>query len=258
MLNGVFFPTGFGCALHARDSVTFAIANHHQCIRGVEVFEGIMSLPADPTAAQKISALLQQARVVIDRVLARGFFAPGPLLVTAGGSAFFEQVAFELGSVRSPDFVFILRGGCYLTHDHEMYEQTLSNPAYLPASATSLPTPLRPALEVWGYVQSRPELQLAIASFGKRDASYDLGMPKPLGWRRPALHNCTQMFDGTVTVRALNDQHAYIQLPVGHVLEVGEQIGVGISHPCTTFDKWQLLYLVDDEYNVTGGIRTFF
>ena len=127
-----------------------------------------------------------------------------------------------------------------------------------PASATSLPTPLRPAREVWGYVQSRPEPQLAIASFGKRDVSYDLGMPKPLSWRRPALHNCTQMFDGTVTVRALNDQHAYIQLPVDHVLEVGDRIGVGISHSCTTFDKWQLLYLVDDEYNVTGGIHTFF
>lgn len=35
-------------------------------------------------------------------------------------------------------------------------------------------------------------------------------------------------------------------------------VGCGISHPCTTFDKWSLLVEVDDEYNVIGGLRTFF
>jgi hypothetical protein len=28
--------------------------------------------------------------------------------------------------------------------------------------------------------------------------------------------------------------------------------------PCTTFDKWRLLYVVDDDYTVTEAIRTFF
>ena len=41
-------------------------------------------------------------------------------------------------------------------------------------------------------------------------------------------------------------------------LRVGDLVSFGISHPCTTFDKWRLLYVVDDDYTVTEAIRTFF
>ena len=47
-------------------------------------------------------------------------------------------------------------------------------------------------------------------------------------------------------------------VPADSPLQVGDMVALGISHPCTTFDKWQLIYLVDDAYNVTGAIRTFF
>ena len=40
-------------------------------------------------------------------------------------------------------------------------------------------------------------------------------------------------------------------------INVGDYIAFGISHPCTTFDKWRLLYLVDKIYNVIGGVRTY-
>jgi D-serine dehydratase len=40
--------------------------------------------------------------------------------------------------------------------------------------------------------------------------------------------------------------------------EVSELIGLGISHPCTTFDKWKLIPLVDDDYDVVDLIHTFF
>ena len=39
---------------------------------------------------------------------------------------------------------------------------------------------------------------------------------------------------------------------------VGDLVGFGVGHPCTTFDKWPLLYTVDDGYRVLAGIRTFF
>jgi D-serine dehydratase len=32
----------------------------------------------------------------------------------------------------------------------------------------------------------------------------------------------------------------------------------GISHPCTAFDKWKFIPVVDDGYNVVDGIRTYF
>ena len=35
-------------------------------------------------------------------------------------------------------------------------------------------------------------------------------------------------------------------------------VGFGIAHPCLTFDKWQLLPIVDDDYRVIDAIRTFF
>jgi D-serine dehydratase len=39
---------------------------------------------------------------------------------------------------------------------------------------------------------------------------------------------------------------------------VGDLVGCGISHPCTTFDKWPLLLGVDDDYHVRGAFNTFF
>jgi D-serine deaminase-like pyridoxal phosphate-dependent protein len=32
----------------------------------------------------------------------------------------------------------------------------------------------------------------------------------------------------------------------------------GISHPCTAFDKWPVIPVIDDGYTVTGLIRTYF
>ena len=58
----------------------------------------------------------------------------------------------------------------------------------------------------------------------------------------------------------MNDQHAYLHFPADlpDPPQVGDLIGCGISHPCTTFDKWRSLFTVDDDYRVTGAIRTFF
>ena len=61
----------------------------------------------------------------------------------------------------------------------------------------------------------------------------------------------------------MNDQHAYLRLPEEADmrvadLRVGDLVGCGISHPCTTFDKWAVLLLVDDDYNVQRAINTLF
>ena len=56
----------------------------------------------------------------------------------------------------------------------------------------------------------------------------------------------------------MNDQHTYLRVPAEADVRVGDLIGSGISHPCTTFDKWRALFTVDDSYRVTGAILTFF
>ena len=93
---------------------------------------------------------------------------------------------------------------------------------------------------------SRPEPDLALLTMGRRDVSFDQDMPVPL--RLP---------DSRVT--KLNDQHAYLRLgPTAAAVEVGSWLEFGISHPCTMFDKWQMIPVLDDDDRVVDLIRTFF
>ena len=86
----------------------------------------------------------------------------------------------------------------------------------------------------------------------------DADLPLPEQWYRPGLHRRPQPLGDDFRVIELNDHHAYLALPAESPLRVGDMVSFGISHPCTTFDKWQLLYVVDDAYTVTEAIRTFF
>jgi D-serine dehydratase len=118
------------------------------------------------------------------------------------------------------------------------------------------PTPTN-ALEVWAYVQSRPEPTKLILTVGKRDISHDIHLPVGLHWYRPGYQDIRSM-PSDHTIIGLNDQHAHMVVPADSPLQVGDMVGLGVSHPCTTFDKWQAMFIVDDDYNVVGAIRTFF
>ena len=113
-----------------------------------------------------------------------------------------------------------------------------------------------PALEIWTHVQSRPEPGLAILAFGKRDASFDVDLPVPLARIRDGASRA--QLDNAFRIVKMNDQHAYMEIPADADVRVGDLVGCGISHPCTTFDKWRWMPIVDDEYAVTGAIRTYF
>jgi len=142
----------------------------------------------------------------------------------------------------------VLRSGCYLTHDHGEY-------AAMGPDARGLGPSLRPAIELWAPVLSCPEPGLALACAGRRDVAFDQGMPLPLRLRRP---------DGTIepaselSVTRLDDQHAYVNVQPGSELAPGDLICFGISHPCTTFDKWRVIPVVDDDYHVVDAVHTFF
>ena len=165
--------------------------------------------------------------------------AAGAETVTAGGSAYPDLVAEELAAL-GPGVRKVLRSGAYVAHDHGHY-------------AHLSPFRLEPALRVWAVVIATPEPGLALLNAGKRDVSFDLDLPIPLSVLRGDV---TLAADG-LTVTALNDQHAYLRDAAGTV-EVGDWIELGISHPCTTFDRWQALPLVDADDRVTDLIRTYF
>ena len=116
------------------------------------------------------------------------------------------------------------------------------------ATGTTSPgqeVPHEPALQVWSQVVSRPEPGLAVLTMGRRDVSFDQDLPMPL-----------RLAESVVT--KLNDQHAYLRLGGADSVEVGAWLGFGISHPCTVFDKWQLIPELDADDRVVGLIRTFF
>jgi D-serine dehydratase len=126
----------------------------------------------------------------------------------------------------------------------------------LRAGDTALPE-FFPALELWSFVQSLPDPGVAILTFGKRDCAYDLDLPIPL-FALPNSCALAEKFplDG-MRISQLNDQHAYLNGGVEQ-LSVGDRICCGISHPCTGFDKWRVIPVVDDSYNIQDWYRTYF
>jgi D-serine dehydratase len=227
-------------------------------LSGIAGFEGLIRGDSPALAAERVRAFLGLMVKAAEDCARRGLFADEPVILTAGGSAYYDLVAevFGKADLGRPARV-VLRSGCYLTHDHQMYANYVENIiARSPMLSTETVRPA-PALEVWASVQSVPEPGLAICSVGKRDISFDVDLPIPVAWRRLGRDRKSQPLEGHV-VAGLNDQHAMVRRPADSPLKVGDLVGFGISHPCTTFDRWPLLYLIDEEGTVLEGIRTFF
>lgn len=222
-------------------------------LRGIEAFEGILQ-GAGADAEARMCALLARIAAVAASAGAQGLFTGRPIL-SAGGSSFFDVVAAVL-SAAGNDYEVVLRSGCYLVHDSGFYADLVARMATRSPLAAGLGDGLRAAIEVWAVVHSRPEPGRVVAGLGKRDVSADVRIPVPLRWASPGTA-AAHLPPCHVTVR-IDDHHAYLDVPENSPLQVGDLVGFGISHPCTTFDRWPLLYLVDDALAITGAVRTFF
>jgi D-serine dehydratase len=117
---------------------------------------------------------------------------------------------------------------------------------------------LFPALQLWAYVQAVPEPNRAIVALGKRDAAFDAGMPITSLHYRPGSSHAPQPAPSDWKITAMMDQHAFMSIPTGADIEVGDMLAFDISHPCLTFDKWRQVLLVDEAYQVTGAVQTLF
>ncbi|MGW1190008.1 alanine racemase [Streptomyces sp. NPDC002559] len=176
----------------------------------------------------------------------------GDIVVSAGGSAWFDAVADVFAQVPelSAPVLKLLRSGAYVSHDDGHYRH-LTPFNRVPEEGT-----LQPAFRLWAQVVSRPSPGQAFLNAGKRDAAYDLDLPEAQVVRSGR--------DGTVrpatgiAVSRLSDQHTWVCTEPGAELEVGDWVGMGLSHPCTSFDKWQLIPLVAEDGTVVDFVRTFF
>lgn len=237
--------------------VARAVASSRQLrLAGVAGYEGVAGSAGGVAGLAAVDAFCARIGELAGRLLHEGLATPSeaaPFLLSAGGSSFFDRVATTLCAARdrlgAVPAVVVIRSGAYVTHDHGFCAR-LS-----PLARGGDGPDLTPALEVWGRVLSRPEPGRAIVDVGRRDAPYDQDLPLPLWCRRPEGGDRMPL---TATVSALNDQHAFLDLPAEQALAPGQWVGFGISHPCTAVDKWNRLLLVDDDDRVVGILPTYF
>jgi D-serine deaminase-like pyridoxal phosphate-dependent protein len=223
-------------------------------LAGVAGYEGTICRERTPDCLEQVGAFVDELRALTMRLLEDGAFeGASEIVVTAGGSAFFDVVVERLagGWPSGPDVRVVLRSGCYLTHDSGYYESISPLSAAADRAERFLP-----AIEIWGSVLSRPEPELAILNIGKRDVSFDLGLPEPHTVR--ARSGDTVTLAGELEIFDLNDQHAFCRVSGGVRLEVGDLVGCGISHPCAALERWRVLPVVDDNGIVVEAVATFF
>jgi D-serine dehydratase len=236
------------------DETALAVAKAAQAtgmltVAGVAGYEGTIA-GGEPEIAAFCRRLRAVAGALDDALDAVDHAADGPRIVTAGGSAYFDVVTREL-TARGPGATapvqVILRSGAYLTYDHGFYG-TVSPGGRGTAGAPAL----RPALELWAQVLSRPEPGLALLGAGRRDVGFDMGLPVPVR----VIGSAASTAGWAVT--KLNDQHAYLRLDEAAALGPGDLVGLGISHPCTTLDKWRVLVVLNDDDRVIDMVHAFF
>ncbi|KAA0104163.1 alanine racemase [Mycolicibacterium sp. P1-5] len=222
-----------------------AVASPRLRLVGVAGYEAALGHDVSASGVERVREYLAWVRAVAIRLAP--LFEVDDILVTAGGSTHFDLVAEMLaGPWRT-----VLRSGAYLTNDDGLYLRTspLTRPGAEPGGFV-------PALQVWAQVGSRPEPGLALLMMGRRDVSFDQDLPVPqqirIGFGWADLAGCE--------VVKLNDQHAFLRLSAAaeDVVGVGDWVAFGVSHPCTVFDKWQLIPVLDRRGRVLDLVRTFF
>ena len=231
----------------------------HLALCGIEGFEGMIGAPNPTERDANVTAFLDEIAQVAQACDQADLFSTDEIILTAGGSSFYDIVVQQFTQYDfSRPMRIVIRSGCYLTHDIKLYHHAFDAIQKRSAVVQHLGKGLQPAIEVWSYVQSRPEPTRAYLTMGRRDCSSDAGLPLPQTWYSPTRHQQPIPLPTGYTITAVNDQHAYLRLPADSPLQIGDMIGCGISHPCTTFDKWQLMPIVNDAYDVVSAIRTYF
>lgn len=214
---------------------------------GVAGYEGEVP-DADP---ERVHAWLRRlTALAVDFDKDGRFEGADEIVVSAGGSAWFDAVAdvfAELPELSLPALK-LLRSGAYVSHDDGHYREIT------PFTRVPEEGALEPAFRLWAQIVSRPSPEQAFANAGKRDAAYDLDLPLAQVVRRDG----TERPATGVEVTGLSDQHAWLRTAPDADLEVGDWIGMGLSHPCTSFDKWQLIPVAEADGTVVDYIRTFF
>ncbi|QHC25707.1 amino acid deaminase [Streptomyces sp. GS7] len=256
-------PVDVVIELGAGEGARTGVRSEAECLELADAIAGVDTLRLVGVAGyegevpqadhDRVTAWLRRLVRLAAEFDASGRFADlDEIVVSAGGSAWFDAVSevfAEIPELSAP-VLKLLRSGAYVSHDDGHYRRLT------PFNRVPEEGALQPAFRLWAQVVSRPTPEQAFVNAGKRDAAYDLDLPRAQVVRSGR--------DGTVrpaagiTVTGLSDQHAWLGTEHAGDLEVGDWVGLGLSHPCTSFDKWQLIPLVEEDGTVVDFIRTFF
>ena len=215
-------------------------------LQGVAGYEGSVPSSDPDERAERVRGFLA--------AMGERFIRIAPLvetdeaLLTAGGSALFDLVVEVLGPIaaETPNARLLLRSGAYIVHDDGLY-------AGETPSAHRTGPEFTAAAHVWARVISTPEPDLALLDVGKRDIPYDAGLPV-----LQKVNSAGGLVDApAATIFKTNDQHAYVRLEEPESLQVGDVVRLGLSHPCTMFDKWRTVLLTEGG-RIRGAVPTFF
>ena len=244
----------------ALDVARAIVDSPHLSLAGVAGYEGALAHTSDEDRQEVVRSYLRDVGEVHQQLTDLGLYPEGSTpVVTAGGSSYFDVVAEVLGSLVGSGARVVLRSGAYVAHDDGLYRD-VSPLGSTPR--TDGPT-LRSAMHAWVRVTSQPEPGLALIDAGKRDLPFDAGLPEVQLRRARISGEQPTALDG-VTVTAVNDQHGFLAFdPTGDPpLEIGDELRLGLSHPCTAFDKWTLIPVLDDsdteDPTIVDLIRTWF
>ncbi|MBX9387733.1 alanine racemase [Streptomonospora nanhaiensis] len=240
----------------ALETARAAAAARELVLIGVEGFEGVFPQRRDDDSAARARAWLAGFAEFVRRADAEGLFARAEeVVVTAGGSSFPDLAAEAFADLPrlSRPVRRVVRSGCYLTHDDLLMERAS------PLRSGADPDPLRPALTCYARVLSRPEPGRVLLGAGKRDVSFDIDLPVVRAVLGGGAGGRRTPVDSGLRVVELNDHHAFLDAdPGAPVPDAGDVVELGLSHPCTVFDKWPLIPVVDSGGRVVDAVRTLF
>ncbi|TWF95094.1 amino acid deaminase [Saccharopolyspora dendranthemae] len=248
--------TGARTVSQARAVAAAVAAEPRLRLVGVSGYEGEVAHDVEASSLSAIDDYLNEFRGLVAEFADSGYFdGLDEVIVSAGGSAYFDQVAEALTRPWPEDLpvVPVLRSGGYLLHDDGFYR--VRSPFGREHRLSGAESPFRPAMRIWAQVVSQPEAGLALLTMGRRDVSFDQGLPEPQVVRR-ASGALLELPEGDCHLSGLADQHAFLRFTDTEV-RVGDWIGFGLSHPCTVLDKWTLIPVVDGD-EITDLVRTYF
>jgi Predicted amino acid aldolase or racemase len=251
--------TGARTIAEAAEVARRAAASDVVRLAGVAGYEGSLGHDRSDAALDAVRDYLGQQLTLHD-ALGELYDDDGDIYVTAGGSAYFDLVAdvYADAIAADPRTLWTLRSGAYIVHDDGFYRRISPlDEAGGGVTADARTGRLHSAMHGIARVVSHPEPSLALLDGGKRDFPFDEGLPIPRQTATDLGGEWTPLAGASVS--AMNDQHSYLGLTTEDVA-LGSVVALGLSHPCTTFDKWHFLPVVASQRSdrVVELVRTFF